>query len=113
MTDEVKDYEILNAEDITSDEFYVEWLKAVRRELSKASDRGLEPEEWVKFVRYEVNSCLDNFFPIIKSGNVGIKYSHPVVSEYESGPEYDETKADGVSITIVFDFEKNIDVPKD
>jgi hypothetical protein len=104
-------YEIVDAKDITSDEFYIEWLRAVRRELLEASGRGLEPEEWTKFVRHEVNSCLDKFFPVIKSGNVGIKYTNPVKVQYESGPEYDKSKAIGVTINLVFDFEEAVNIP--
>ncbi len=108
-----KTYEIVDAKDITSDEFYFEWLKAVRRELEEASTGGLEPEAWVKFVRHEVNSCLDKFFPVIKSGNVGIKYTNPVKAKYETHVELDNSKAIGVTINLVFEFEKTIDVPTD
>ena len=110
---EEKDYEIVDAKDLTSDEFYFEWIKAVMRELSEAAGRGLEPEEWTKFVRYEVNSCLDKFFPVIKSGNVGVKYTNPVKEKYETHTEYDKDKAIGVTINLVFDFENTINIPKD
>ncbi|MCK9474270.1 hypothetical protein [Sulfurimonas sp.] len=103
-------YEIVDAKDITSEEFYFEWLKAVRRELADASTKGLSPEEWTKFVRHEVNACLDKFFPIIKSGNVGIKYTNPVTYKYETHDECDKSKATGVTINLVFDFEKTIDI---
>lgn len=113
MVDEIKDYEIVDAKDITSDEFYIEWLRAAARELSSSSKGGLSPEEWTKFVRYEVNSCLDKFFPVIKSGNVGVKYTNPVSIQYEGHAEYDKSKAEGVIISLVFDFDKIIDIPKD
>lgn len=107
------DFEVVDAKDLTSEECYSEWLKATRRELGETKGEGFSPDDWVKFVRYEVNSCLDRYFPIMKNGNVGIKYSHPVAIEHEGGKEYDYNKADGVTINLVFEFEESIDTPKE
>lgn len=106
-------YEIVDAKDITAKEFYAEYLKATVRELSGKLEKGLSPEDWPDFVRYETNSCLDKYLPIVKSGNIGIKYTNPVAMQYEGNTEYNTEKAIGVTITLVFDFEKEIDVPKD
>jgi hypothetical protein len=107
------EYELLDAKDLTSEECYSEWLKATRRELGELNKKGFNPDDWVKFVRYEVNSCLDKYFPIMKNGNVGIKYTHPISAEYEGGKEYNYDKADGVTINLVFEFEEPIDTPKE
>jgi hypothetical protein len=68
------------------------------------------PEEraaaWEAYVRAEVNSLLDTFLPEAVSGNVGVKYDHPVigVSPKTNKTEIDETKANGVLLSIVFEF---------
>ena len=109
-----KKYKVVDAKDITSEEFLFEWFKAVRRELLEVSDRGLTPEEWEnKFVPHEIMSLYSRFKGVIKSGNVGIKYTNPVKVRYETHEELDTSKATGVTINLVFEFEKPIDVPTD
>jgi hypothetical protein len=67
-------------------------------------------EEWEKYVRSEVNTVLNIFLPISNKGNIGIKYVNPVRTQYESGTEYDKTKAIGVEVKLLFKFEDEIDV---
>ncbi len=67
--------------------------------------------EWIKYVSREVNTILSIFLPISKEGVVGVKYKHPVREVYETGPEYDTTKANGVEVRLVFNFEDVIDMP--
>lgn len=68
------------------------------------------PEEraaaWEKYVRDEVNSLLDTFLPEAISGNVGVKYDHPVIqiSPKTGKAKIDETKATGVFLSIKFEF---------
>ena len=68
------------------------------------------PEEraaaWEKYVRDEVNSLLDTFLPEAISGNVGVKYDHPVIqiSPKTGEAEIDESKANGVFLSIKFEF---------
>lgn len=68
------------------------------------------PEEraaaWEQYVRTEVNSLLDTFLPEAIAGNVGIKYDHPVigVSPKTGITEIDETKANGVFLSIMLEF---------
>lgn len=68
------------------------------------------PEEraaaWEKYVRTEVNSLLDTFLPESISGNVGVKYEHPVlkISAKTGKAEIDESKATGVFLSIMFEF---------
>ena len=75
---------------------------------------GLSDEEkataWINYVRNGVNSLLDIYLPASKSGNIGIRYTPREVERLESGPVYDETKADSVLISIVFEFDKPIDL---
>lgn len=68
------------------------------------------PEErakaWEEYVRTEVNSMLDTFLPESVSGNMGIKYEHPVkkVDAASGKSEIDTTKATGVYMSIMFEF---------
>lgn len=70
----------------------------------------ISPEEraaaWEEYVRSEVNSLLDTFLPESISGNVGVKYDHPVlrISPKTGEAEMDESKATGVFISILFEF---------
>jgi hypothetical protein len=68
---------------------------------------------WMQYVSNEVNMLLAMFLPVAKSGTVGVKYLPHVKVMYETGPEYDVNKADGVEIRLVFDFENTIDIPKE
>ena len=70
----------------------------------------LTPEEraaaWEEYVRTEVNSLLDTFLPESISGNVGVKYDHPVksISPKTGKAEIDTSTATGVFLSIKFDF---------
>jgi hypothetical protein len=68
---------------------------------------------WMQYVSDQVNMLLVMFLPIAKSGTVGVKYQPHIKARYESGPDYDHTKADGVEIRLVFDFENTIDIPEE
>lgn len=76
---------------------------------------GIPPEEraaaWEEYVRTEVNSLLDTFLPESISGNVGVKYEHPVerISPRTGKQEIDATKATGVCLSIMFEFAAPID----
>ncbi len=77
-------------------------------ELTEDEKKALE---WIKYVSREVNTILSIFLPISKEGVVGIKYRPPIKEMYESGPVYDTTKAEGVEVRLVFNFEDVIDMP--
>ena len=70
----------------------------------------IPPEEraaaWEKYVRTEVNALLDTFLPEAISGNVGVKYDHPVIqiSPKTGKAKIDKTKATGVFLSIKFEF---------
>lgn len=70
----------------------------------------IAPEEraaaWEKYVRDEVNSLLDTFLPESITGNVGVKYNHPVkrVNPKTGQKEIDEETASGVFLAIEFEF---------
>ena len=78
--------------------------------------RGMSNEEkaktWESYVRNGVNSLLDIYLPVAKSGNIGIRYTPHEVERLETGPVYNETKADAVLVSLVFEFEKPIDLTK-
>jgi hypothetical protein len=67
---------------------------------------------WETYVRNGVNSLLDVYLPVSKDGNIGIRYTPHEVEKLESGPVYDETKADSVLISIVFKFDEPLDLTK-
>ena len=70
----------------------------------------IPPEEraiaWETYVRTEVNSLLDTFLPEAITGNVGIKYDHPVLGKNPKTGKavIDESKATGVFMSIKFEF---------
>ena len=70
----------------------------------------ITPEEraaaWEEHVRYQVGSILDTYLPEAINGNVGVKYVRPVksVSPKTGKRDFDERKATGVIITLMFDF---------
>ena len=68
---------------------------------------------WKNYVREQVWLHLEKFLENAISGNIGVKYRHPVLHVLETGPEYNTNKADGVSMNLVFDFENEIDLSKD
>lgn len=82
------------------------------KDLKGVSDEE-KAEMWIKYVRNGVNSLLDIYLPAAKSGNIGIRYTPHEIERLETGPVYDETKADAVLVSIVFKFDKPIDLTKD
>jgi hypothetical protein len=90
-----------------------EKTKEVTEEKEELTEEQQQALRWMSYVRNEVNTLLNIFLPISKSGTVGVKYSNPVVAVYESGPEYDSSVAEGVEIRLVFDFEQKVKVPKE
>lgn len=76
----------------------------------------LTPEEkaeaWAKWVRSEVNSALDIYLPKALSGHINVRYYPHVTEMLDTGPELDETRADGVLLSVVFEFEEPIDLTK-
>jgi len=75
----------------------------------------LPPEEraaaWEEYVRAEVTALLDTFLPESISGNVGVKYEHPIkgINPKTGKSIIDDTKATGVYLSIVFEFAAPID----
>jgi hypothetical protein len=78
--------------------------------------KEMTPEEraeaWAKWVRSEVNSALDIYLDKAISGNINVRYYPHVIEVQEGGPVTDDTKADGVLLSIVFEFEEPIDLQK-
>lgn len=78
--------------------------------------KEMTPEEqaaaWAKWVRSEVNAALDIYLDRAISGNINIKYYPHLIEELESGPVFNENKADGVLISVQFEFEDPIDLTK-
>lgn len=76
----------------------------------------LSPEDrakmWEKFIRDEMNGYMDIFLPISNIGDVFTSYKAHKLQTTEAGPEYSKTLAAGVTITLLLEFEKPIDVTK-
>jgi hypothetical protein len=70
--------------------------------------------DWPNYVRAEIAALLDIYLPVAKNGNVGIRYKKPIISTDEGGAPvaFDNTKAEAVSINLVFEFDRVIDIPK-
>jgi len=86
--------------------------------MNKKDDKsksGLTNEDssvmWERYVRSELNAMLDIFLPNSKSGTVGVKYKPVIIKRHPGYDELDETKARGVEVRIVFDFEEIVDKP--
>ena len=78
--------------------------------------KNMNPEEraieWEKWVAGEVNAALGVYLPISKTGNIGVKYIEHVIEETEAGPQTDPSRADGVILSVYFEFDKTIDITK-
>jgi len=80
-------------------------------------DKNITPEEmvekakeWENKIRTEVNDALDIFLAHSINCNVGVQYSHPVIAEYESGPERDMGKVNGAQMVLVFEFAEPVEI---
>jgi len=69
------------------------------------TERLEEKTTWESYVKQEVNALLNTFLPFSASGNVGIKYIHPIKVQYEGAEEYDLSEYTGVEIHLMFNFE--------
>ena len=76
----------------------------------QTTDREKAAKDWEDYVRDEVNTLLNVYLPVSKNGNIGIKYYKDVLQRTESGVRYDETKAVGVQMHIVFEFAQPVDL---
>jgi len=91
------------ADDIKKDEVVEDMADLTSEEKAEA---------WAKWVRSEVNSALDIYLPKALSGHINVKYYPHVKEMLESGPELDNNKADGVLLSIIFEFEEPVDLTK-
>lgn len=76
------------------------------------TDEQKQALAWMTYVSNEVNTLLEMFLPVSKSSSVGVLYKRAVTEVYESGPEYDPDKAEGVEVRILFDFANIQEIPK-
>ena len=67
---------------------------------------------WTSWIRSEVNAVLDIYLPVTMRGDINIKYFPKVVESLETGDVLDESKAEGVRISLDFVFDKTIDLNK-
>ena len=67
---------------------------------------------WMEWVRSEVNAALDIYLPVSKNGNVNVKYVPHKVEELDTGPVYTDSKADGVLLSLLFEFEEPVEIIK-
>ena len=76
------------------------------------TDEQKQSIAWMNYVANEVNTLLHLWLPFSKSGTVGVIYNKHVTAVAESGPEYHPSKADGVELRLVFEFETPQEIPK-
>ena len=65
---------------------------------------------WGDWVRSEVNAALDIYLDKASVGHINVKYYPHIIEVLETGQVVDDKKADGVLLSIVFEFEKAIDL---
>lgn len=70
-------------------------------------------ELWKGYVREQVTLHLEKFLSNAVSGNIGVKYKHPIRQMLETGPDFITNKANGVQLSLVFEFEDIIDLEAD
>ena len=80
-----------------------------KKTLTKEESANL----WKNYVREQVWLHLEKFLENAISGNIGVKYIHPILQVLETGPEYITNKAKGVHLSLLFDFENEIDLDED
>ena len=83
----------------------------VVQDLAEMTDEE-KAAAWANWVRSEINAALDIYLPRAVSGNINVKYLPHVVEMLETGPTTDDNKADGVLLSIMFNFEEPIDLTK-
>ena len=81
-------------------------------EEEELTDEQKQATAWMNYVASEVHTLLDMYLPVSKSASVGVLYKRAVTAVYESGPEYDLNKAEGVEVRILFDFANVMAIPK-
>ena len=75
---------------------------------------GKEEEfSWEDYVKLEISALLNTYLPHSVNGNVGIKYIHPIVAQYEGSTDFDNNKYIGVEIKLVFQFENELTILPD
>ena len=64
---------------------------------------------WETWVKDGINGLLNIFLIPAKDCNYNVKYFPHVVQEFEGSVEYDESKADGVLLSVMFTFKEPIE----
>jgi len=86
-----------------------------KKEINSDKVKEISPEErvaaWEAYVREQVSLVLDTYLPESVVGNIGIEYIRPVLRiDAKSGKQiFDEKKAKGVSITLLFEFADEVE----
>jgi hypothetical protein len=92
MADEVKEGVLEEVTEMTSEEREVAW------------------EKWVKD---GIDGLIDVFLKPASDCHYNIKYLPHVMEVQESGPVYDDSKADGVVLTVMFKFKEPVEPLKE
>ena len=67
---------------------------------------------WESEIRKQVMEFVDNMLVVAKECNMGTRYVKPVKAQYEGYAEYDDGKAEGAELRLVFKFVEPIDLSK-
>ena len=74
----------------------------------------LTPEErakaWEDWVKKGVNDVLDLYLPHAIKGDMNFNYSYVLKEVLESGNVYDDSKINGVLVSLVLEFDKPLTI---
>ena len=77
-------------------------------EIKEQDIEDLAPEEkaaaWEGWVKKGVNDVLDLYLPHTIKGDINFNYSYVLKEVLESGNVYDESKVNGVLVSLVLEF---------
>lgn len=85
--------------------------KEVVKDVSEMTSEE-KAEAWSNWIRAGVNSYLDTFLPEAKDGHINVIYKPHVIEVQECNTLLDQDKADGVVITLDFNFDNPVDLKK-
>jgi hypothetical protein len=72
----------------------------------------LTEEEWEAEVKQRLDEFITNMLSVSKGCNMATLYNKKVKEQFEGHIEYDENKAVGAELRIIFDFVEPIDMTK-
>ncbi len=75
-----------------------------------SEDKAVTPEQWEIEVKAKIEEFVSNMLSVSKECNMATKYEHPIVEQFETHTEYDNTKIKAAELRIVFNFVEELQV---